>query len=125
MNSQLAGMEACPGCSKNFKGHRFALLSSLIEDKLNPEHSERFFEDIEKRSWKNLLSTKEWEPTADVLKLYAIKCPYGGMPTVLVRSPFELFYDDYILSIEVLNSIDSQALMDLASDLNWKPLPSL
>ena len=121
MNSDLGGMEACPACSKDFRKHRYALLSSFVED----QRSKSFLEDMEKRKWRTLLSFKEWKGDSDVLRLYAIKCPSGAIPTVLVRSPFEPFEDDYVLSIEVLGLIESQTLWDVASKRNWKPLPSL
>ena len=123
MNSQLGGMKECPGCSKDLKGHRYACLSSVIEG--TSEHTGEFFENIENRRWKKLLNTKEWDGGADILFLYAIKCPNGGIPTVLVRSPFELSYDDHVLAIEVLNLMESQTLIDIGTKLNWKPLPSL
>jgi hypothetical protein len=118
----LPGLQTCPVCSNELRGHRYALLASIIENPKNQPRLHKFLNDIKSRSWSEVLRFSEWQGDSDVVQLYAIRCPTSLFALILIRSPFELYDDDHIIAIETLTADESSTLEAVIRGLNWKPL---
>jgi hypothetical protein len=122
MSSHLLGLPTCPVCGKELRGHRYALVASLVDNPKDRPRTDKFLNDIKSRSWSQVLPINEWQGDADVFELYAIRCPSSRLALVVVRSPFDLYDDDHIVAIESLRADESSTLAALTDRRNWKPL---
>lgn len=123
MHVDLPGLRSRPVCDKELRGHRYALLASMID---NPEYQPRFakfLSDIHSRAWSTVLQCNEFQGDSDAIELYAIRCPTSLLGLVLVRSPFELYDNDHVVAVESLTEAESSVLAPLTTQKNWKPLP--
>jgi hypothetical protein len=123
MSSDLPGLKNCPVCQKDLRGHRFVLLASIVDNLKDSSRLKTFLNDIKTRNWSEVLRYSEWRGDSDVVQLYAIKCTASLLGLVLIRSPFELYDDDHIVSTETLTANESSTLLAVTERKNWKPLP--
>jgi hypothetical protein len=123
MPSDLPGLNTCPACRQELRGHRYARLASRIDNSKDQTQLLKFLEDIQNRIWSNVLGFRDWQGDSDVTQLYCIKCPFDGFGLVVIRSPVELSEDDRIISIDCLTAGETEILASLTTDRNWKPLP--
>ena len=121
--SDLPVLQICPVCGNHLRGHRYALLASIVENPRDLCRLHQFMSDIKSRSWSEVLRFNEWQGDSDVIQLFAIRCPSSLLALTLVRSPFELYDDDHVIWIETLTGDESSALEAVARGRNWKPLP--
>jgi hypothetical protein len=123
MSSDLPQLQTCPICGKELRGHRYALLASVVDNARDRSRVDKFLNDIKTRTWSEVLRLEEWQGDSDVILLYAIKCSSSILALILVRSPFELYDDDHVVWIETLTTEESSTLNAATERRNWKPLP--
>lgn len=123
MHSDLAGLDTCPACGHELRGHRYTRLASRVDRSKDQTQLLKFLEDIQNRIWSNVLPFQDWQGDSDVTELYCIRCPFGGLALVVTRSPFALEEDDRIVGIHCLTAVESSILDALTEERNWKPLP--
>ena len=119
----LPGLQTCPVCGNELRGHSYAILASIIETPKTQPRLHKFSNDIKNRCWSEVLRFSEWQGDSDVIQLYSIRCPTSLFALILIRSPFELYDDDHIIAIEALTADESSTLEAVIRGRNWKPLP--
>lgn len=122
MSSDLPGLQTCPICDKELRGHKYTLLASIVDKPKNQFRLREFLNDIRSRKWSDVLRVNEWQGDSDVVQLYALKCPTSRLVLILVRSPVDLYDDDHIEGIESLTEEESATLNDVIKSWTWKPL---
>jgi hypothetical protein len=123
MSSDLPRLQTCPVCGEELRGHRYALLASIVDDAKDRSRLDKFLNDIKSRTWSEVLRFNEWQGDSDVIQLYAISCPTSLLALILIHSPFELYDDDHLVRIESLTTEESSTLKAATERRNWKPLP--
>ena len=116
-------IDRCPHCGRGLTGHSYSLLASDVIDRNEGSHRLiEFFDSLKSHDWGKLLTFQRWEGLADNVVLYGIRCGSDSLVLVAVRSPFELYDNDEILTIEALGEDDTKDLLELAKDKDWKAI---
>lgn len=105
----------CPACGKKVvehgDGHSYTLLASEIAREESKDLKD-FFQLYKSRSWADLNQIQRFEGAFNAALLYAVQCA-GGITVLLVRSPVELFEDDSLLDVVVLDESEATAIKRL------------
>lgn len=88
----------------------------------NKDRVEKFLSSIREHKWKEVLSFDEFDKFDDTLAFQVIRCPFGRAVWVITREPYSLDDPYLIAESEVLNSTESQILLDLITEEKWAEL---
>ena len=117
-------LKQCPICFNSFSGHWYAMFATVVFVQENKVLIEKFLSALEQHNWKEAAQFQDWDPVSDDLEAYALKCSSGNAALVIIESPYELYYNNSLMRIEVLSSsIASDFLSSVASD-RWRPFAS-
>src|SRR5688572_29552405 len=118
----LKHLKLCPACGRDLGDHLFSFLASTPVKVNEDPRAVSFLRSIKDHNWREVMSFQQWEGGYDDYELYGIRAEDHPLVLVTVWNPFELFYNEKTVDIEVLNETDSREVLALAGNKEWNPV---
>jgi len=115
-------LRRCPICSGDFSGHSYALFATEVFGESNKNRIELFFRVLEEHNWQEASTFRDWDPCRNDAEAYALKCITEEAALLISYSPFELYENDCLISVEVLSGSVGTELISFVPSDRWKAL---
>lgn len=115
-------LKHCPVCKDGFLKHSYALIATTILGDEEKDQTVVFFKALKEQRWRDLLGFRGWEGLRNNAEAYALRCHTDRVALLVLRSPYEPYDDDELLTCDVLNSESGQELLSLVPQHKWKSL---
>ena len=115
-------LKNCPACRNDFSDHHYSMLAKTVYSEQNKQQVAQFIQAFKEHNWVVAMAFQDWEALENALEAYAIRCKFGGIAVLLIHSPYEVFEDDSVFSVEVLSPEESELFLSENSLLRLAPL---
>lgn len=118
---------SCPVCDGSYRDHLYSILATvaLTEHWQSPLRVKQYYDCLQERRWRELLSIREWDDAADTLIAFAFRCSVGRVGIVTMLSPAETSLPDTPLHYAILPEQEGNKLLALLPPDRWRPLRSV
>ena len=115
-------LQRCPICGKGFPNHYYARFATTAFAEANRHRMEFFFSSLEQHDWLQAVQFQDWDVLSNNAEAYALKCSTERLALVIIYSPYEVFEDDSLIRLEVLNGNSGERLIACVRPNGWKPV---